>query len=206
MKGHFPIYIFAEKLDGVNFSTETFWEGKIKEGPNYKFHSKRGYQYICEATHLNKIPDKKYDFILSCHSLEHSANPLKVVEECKRVLKKGGYFILVLPDKENTFDRKRPFTTMSHLLKDYHCNTGEEDETHFEEVRRLFDFSMVDKSMEMSVWLDQMPNNINHRLLHHHVFNFELITEIFKFFSFEVIIQKSIKPFHLVTIARCLEK
>ena len=31
-KSAFPIYLYAKKIDGVNFSNNTLWEGKIDEG------------------------------------------------------------------------------------------------------------------------------------------------------------------------------
>ena len=34
LKSYFPVYLFAKRIDGVNFSTETVWEGKIEEGKN----------------------------------------------------------------------------------------------------------------------------------------------------------------------------
>jgi hypothetical protein len=38
IKGAMPVYLFAEKVDGVNFSNKTIWEGKIKEGENYNYY------------------------------------------------------------------------------------------------------------------------------------------------------------------------
>src|SRR3954447_9706230 len=58
LKGHFPVYLFANRVDGVNFSTETVWEGKISEGRNYNyFKNKKGYQYIQEASELTNLPE-----------------------------------------------------------------------------------------------------------------------------------------------------
>jgi hypothetical protein len=43
----FPIYVFASKVDGVSFSDDTVWEGKIFVGENYRyFQDKIDYQYI----------------------------------------------------------------------------------------------------------------------------------------------------------------
>ncbi len=51
LRGGLPIYIFADQVDGVNFSTETIWEGSIQQGKTYRYHSgKTGLQYITEAT------------------------------------------------------------------------------------------------------------------------------------------------------------
>ena len=117
-KGYFPIYPFAKRVDGINYSAETVWEGKIEEGPHYKYYDdKIGYQYIAEATGLSKIKNESYDFVLSCHSLEHVANVIKAIHEWHRVLKRSGELILVLPDKRFTFDHDRPYTTFQHLLE-----------------------------------------------------------------------------------------
>src|SRR5688572_25275355 len=125
VKGNFPVYLFANRIDGVNFNTETIWEGSIKEGGTYRFYKKEGYQYIREATDLQGIEDNKYDFVLSCHSLEHVANPLKALSEWQRVLKPGGLLVLVLPDKRYTFDINRTYTKMDHLVKDYEFEMNE---------------------------------------------------------------------------------
>src|ERR1035437_7922619 len=56
LKGYFPVYLFASKIDGVNFSNETVWEGTLKQGNNYNYYkNKFGYQYIAEATNLGFI-------------------------------------------------------------------------------------------------------------------------------------------------------
>src|SRR5215510_5372143 len=56
LKGYFPVYLFAGKIDGVNYSNNTSWEGKLTEGDNYHYHTKTGHQFIREATNLQDIP------------------------------------------------------------------------------------------------------------------------------------------------------
>ncbi|MGC4038023.1 MAG: class I SAM-dependent methyltransferase [Chitinophagaceae bacterium] len=202
VKSFFPVYLFADKIDGVNYSDETMWEGKIQEGNNYKFYNKTGHQFIREATDLSAIRSNSYDFILSCHSLEHVANPMKAVEEWRRVLKPRGLLVLVLPDKRNTFDYNRPYTTMKHLLEDYTVGIGEDDQTHIEEMINLHDFSRDNTSGSKDELLGLVRNNYVTRAVHHHVFNFELVNEMLKYFSFTIEHQQAVAPFHLVTIAR----
>ena len=202
VKSFFPVYLFAGEIDGVNYSNETMWEGKIQEGRNYKFYNKTGYQFIREATDLSAIADNSYDFILSCHSLEHVANPVKAVEEWRRVLKPGGLFVLVLPDKRNTFDFKRPYTTMQHLLEDYAAKMREDDQTHVEEMISLHDFSKDNTSGSKEELFSLIRNNFVTRAVHHHVFSFELVNDMLKYFSFTIEHQQAVAPFHLVTIAR----
>src|SRR3954463_13199512 len=111
LKGYFPIYAFAKRVDVVNYSTETVWEGSIASGYTYQYYkNKKGYQYIDEASELSNVKNSSYDFVLSSHSLEHVANPVKALLEWKRVLKPGGILILILPKKESTFDHKRDYT------------------------------------------------------------------------------------------------
>jgi len=74
-------------------------------------------QYICDATDLGMIPDESYDFLLSCNSLEHMANPLKAMGEWLRILKHGAYLLIIVPDKRYTFDHLRPITSFEHLLR-----------------------------------------------------------------------------------------
>jgi len=89
-----PIYKLAKKVDGCNFSTNTVWEGALKEGSNYTYQDNKeaGYQFICEGNNLEPIQNEFYDFLLSSHSLEHFANPLKALQEWLRILKKVGHW------------------------------------------------------------------------------------------------------------------
>jgi SAM-dependent methyltransferase len=138
IRGNFPIYLFADVIDGVNYSNETPWEGKISEGKTYKyFNNEQGHQFIREATDLHGIKDETYDFVLSCHSLEHLANPLKALKEWNRVLKPKGLLVIIVPDKRYTFDLNRSYTSMDHLVDDFNKNVGEDDTTHFEEILTL---------------------------------------------------------------------
>lgn len=78
-----------------------------------------GSQYIAYGNALTFIDDKSLDFVISSHCIEHLANPIGALLEWKRILSDNGLLILVIPDKERTFDHKRPVTTISHLIDDY---------------------------------------------------------------------------------------
>ena len=201
-KSAFPIYLYANKIDGVNFSNNTLWEGKIKEGNLYNYYkNKKGFQFIGEAAHLKDVNDASYDFVLSCHSLEHVANPIKALKDWSRVMKTKGRLVLVLPDKEFTFDNKRPVTTLAHLIEDYKNNTTEEDSTHFEEVIEMHDFKQ-DAFVQSKEDLIKRTNlNIENRAVHHHVFNLDLVKELLVYCDFEMVHQQTYPPFHLVSVA-----
>ncbi len=203
IRSYFPVYLFAKRIDGANFSNSTVWEGSIAEGENYFYYSdKKGFQYIAEATNLVKIESNQYDFILSCHSLEHTANPLKALKEWNRVLKSNGYLILVLPDKKFTFDAYRPVTTFEHLKEDFQKNIDETDDTHFEEVIRLHNIEKDAGVKTKHELIERTNNNYENRCLHHHVFDFELIKTMLSYAGFSVKYEEWIVPFNLVTVAK----
>lgn len=201
-RSYFPVYLFAKRIDGVNFSVNTVWEGELKEGDYYRyFKNKIGTQYIKEATDLNQIADERYDFVLSCHNLEHVANPIKALKEWKRVLKKEGSLVLVLPKKESTFDVNRPFTTFDHLLSDFKNDITEKDSTHFEEIARLHSVEKDTGVQNQAQLKHRLEENFINRCAHHHVFNFPTIKEMLEFSGFKVIWQEDVHNFHLLTFA-----
>ncbi len=190
---HLPIYAVIKSLDGCNFSNITVWEGSIEKGLNYNYYQdKKGYQYISEASDLKEIPSDKYDFLLASHCLEHCANTLKTVEEWLRTIKRGGCILLILPDKHFTFDHKRPVTSFEHLLQDYNNNVDESELTHLDEILALHDLSLDTPAGDLNNFRERSLKNIENRCLHHHVFNFELLHQIFNHFNIRVKLQKSI--------------
>src|SRR5579859_2378300 len=70
-----PAYASVSALDGVNFSHQTIWEGRIDEAKPYNYYkTKSGRQFIRDATQLDGIPSNGYQFLLSSNCLEHVAN------------------------------------------------------------------------------------------------------------------------------------
>jgi ubiquinone/menaquinone biosynthesis C-methylase UbiE len=202
-KNAFPVYLYAKKIDGVNFSNNTLWEGKIEAGNLYNYYkNKVGVQFIGEAAHLEEVPDHSYDFVLSCHSLEHVANPIKALKDWSRVMKTNGRLVLVLPNKEFTFDNKRPITKLSHLIEDFENHITEEDSTHFEEVISLHDFKLDAFVQSKEDLIKRTSLNIKNRAVHHHVFDLALIKELLLYCGFEMIHQQTYPPFHLVSVAQ----
>ena len=201
-----PIYKIIKELDGCNYSTNTIWEGQIIEGDNYEFYNnKKGHQYIYEASNLINIPNEKYEFIIASHCLEHCANTLKTVEEWLRVLKKGGIIMLILPQPDSTFDHKRKITNFNHLLEDYKSNIGENDLTHLEEILELHDLKRDNSAGSKENFKKRSLDNFNNRCLHHHVFDFKLLEDIFKFFNIQKINCKLIKPNHQIIIGKKID-
>lgn len=174
-----PIYKVAASIDGANFADTTMWEGELAEGRTFEFGSgKVGHQYIAEATDLGDVGDDAYDFVLSCHSLEHVANPLKAVTEWIRVVRPGGHILLVLPNKDANFDHRRPITTFEHLQSDYLGDIGEDDLTHLDEILTLHDLSRDRAAGTPDRFAARSRENVANRGLHHHVFDLSLLRQV----------------------------
>lgn len=196
--GYLPIYNVATNIDGVNFSNDTVWEGHLTEGSTYKYFNKTGYQFIAEGSKLDKIKNEVYDFVLSCNNLEHMANPLAAIFEWKRILKKDGALLLILPKKEANFDHKRPFTTIEHLISDYNNKTNEDDMTHLDEILKLHDLKRDPQAKSYNNFVARCNDNIRNRCMHHHVFNQNLLKEIMEFCSMEILKQYSSLTDHYI--------
>lgn len=61
------------------------------------------------------LNDKSTDFVISSHVIEHFWDPIKALKEWERVARK--YIFVICPHKDRTFDRDRPLTTVSELIK-----------------------------------------------------------------------------------------
>ncbi|OBJ02816.1 hypothetical protein A5660_21365 [Mycobacterium alsense] len=182
-----PVYQIVRGLDGVNFSTDTIWEGNIEPGGNFNYyHNKFGRQFISEASDLSQIPSDQYDFLLSSNCLEHVANPIKALKEWQRVIAVGGAFILVLPNKDSNFDHRRPVSKFEHLLDDFNRDTGEDDLTHLDEILMLHDLSMDPPAGDLEHFRQRSLKNFHNRTLHHHVFDVPLIEQVLEHVGFEI--------------------
>lgn len=199
-----PVYLEIGRLDNVNFSRSTIWEGTIEPGETFVFDPKRapGRQYILEATQLTEIGDGAYDVVLSSHTLEHSANPLLALAEWRRVLRPGATLVLVLPHKEGTFDHARPVTSLEHLEEDYRRGTAETDLTHLEEILQLHDLALDPPAGSAEEFAARSRQNATNRGLHHHVFSTALALATVDRAGFEVLAVEPMLPFHIVVVAR----
>jgi len=187
-KGFIPIYKVLKNLDGCNFSNSTIWEGNIKTETKYNYYKEgKGVQYISEATDLSSIEDSKYEFIISSNCLEHVANPLKAVKEWIRVIKEDGLILLILPNKKYCFDHNRNVTEFSHLLDDYKNNTKEDDLAHIDEILKFHDLKKDKTAGSFEEFKARSLDNLNNRALHQHIFDLDLLKQIYQYFELEIL-------------------
>ncbi len=202
--GELPLYRSLAGLDNCVFSLETIWEGKRIEGRTYIYHSKKanGFNFIREATDLYGIADQQYDFILSSHSLEHTANPIRALKEWIRVVKPGGALIVLLPDYRRTFDHRRKPTPIEHMLKDHQLGKDEKDLTHLEEILELHDLSRDLAAGTKDQFHQRSLKNFENRCLHHHVFDESNSRQLFEAAGLRVELVEVTKPLHIAILAR----
>ena len=183
-----PVYSVIQELDGVNYSNLTKWEGSISEGKTYRWYGAQvGKQYISECTDLGALDSASYEFLISSNCLEHTSNPLKALKEWLRVIRPRGLILLVLPKKDSNFDNKRPVTKFSHLISDEIQNMGEDDLTHLDEVLALHDLSKDINAGSYKVFQDTCRANLFNREMHHHVFDINLVLQIFSYLGVKMI-------------------
>lgn len=202
-RGLLPVYPIARRIDNCNFAAVTLWERDASEGHTFCFSPSKapGRQWVAEATNLGAVSNESYDFILSSHALEHTANPLKALTEWRRILKPAGALILVVPHKDGTFDHRRPVTTLDHLQEDYRENRGEDDLTHLSEVLALHDASR-DPSIHALSLTERMQRNLEFRSMHHHVFDTKLAMDMVEWADFNVRAVEPLLPNHIIVIAQ----
>lgn len=82
---------------------------------------------------LAPIADESFDVVIASHMLEHLANPLAAMAECRRVLRAGGRLVLILPDRTQTFDRGREPTTVAHVMSEYAAGVTVVSDDHVRE-------------------------------------------------------------------------
>lgn len=199
--GRIPVYPYAAKIDGLNFSAETLWAGELGEDKPYVYAGKAlGRQFIREASEFPDIQSSSYDFLLSSHVIEHLANPLRGLQEWRRVLRDDGILILVAPHFDATFDRRRPVTTIEHMLEDFRNDVGEDDATHIAEALELHDFERDPWVESREKFRERCENNASIRGVHHHVFDTETLVRLVDHANYRILTVELALPESIVIV------
>lgn len=200
--GLLPLYDQAGMVDNVNFSATTLWEHGLVDGEDFIYGGRTlGTQYLCEATCLKGIADSSYDVIVSSHTLEHLADPLRALREWLRVCKQGGHLVLVLPHRDGSFDRNRPLTALEHLLDDERRAVGEDDETHLQEVLTLHDLRRDPDAGTRWRFERTLAENARNRGMHHHVFGSALAVDAVAAGGWTPLAVEARRPYDIVVLA-----
>jgi SAM-dependent methyltransferase len=201
--GILPLYPHLARLDDCDFAGETIWHGDAADGTPFPYDADRepGTRLVRDATALEGIADSSYDVLLSSHTLEHVANPLRALAEWKRVIRESGHLVLVLPHLQNTFDHLRPVTTLQHLEDDLAGSTPEDDDTHLAEFVELCDLTRVPERLSRQAFELRTRNHVQNRTLHHHVFDTDLVVRLLDRAEFHLVSIETALPFHIVAVA-----
>jgi SAM-dependent methyltransferase len=206
-QGCLPIYSVVESVDNCLFSEQTIWTGKVDDGRGFQYHpaKKAGLQFLFDGTDLQRIPNATYEGVLASHCLEHVANPLRALDEWKRVLTSDGFLLLLLPHKDGTFDWRRPTTKLEHMIQDYERNVGEDDLTHLPEILEFHDLEKDPAAGSREQFKQRCLDNKRTRAMHHHVFDTRTAAALLDHAGFQFIRVAAIKPFHIIILAQKCE-
>ncbi|MBX7122552.1 MAG: class I SAM-dependent methyltransferase [Opitutaceae bacterium] len=195
-----PIYPLVKRIDNVNFASTTAWESDLHNEGAFSFHPTKspGRQFLREATHLQGFAAESYDFLLSSHCLEHLANPLAALREWNRVIRPGGHLVLIVPNREYTFDHRRPVTLFAHLQSDFEANMREDDLTHLKEILEFHNLRRDPGAGTPEEFHARSLQNRENRCLHHHVFDLDLLDAALKDTGWRTLYLEKVPPLHLL--------
>jgi ubiquinone/menaquinone biosynthesis C-methylase UbiE len=194
-----PVYDRARQIDNCNFSSRTIWDANARRPKSgFAFNN----EYVGEASDLSQIKDGTYDFLLASHVLEHLANPLRALEEWRRVLAPAGAMLVIVPDRRGTFDHRRAPTGFEHLESDYRENRSEQDLTHLDEILALHDLGLDPGAGSPPQFRERCLNNATVRAMHHHVFIPEVLVRMFSRMQMRVLSVAIERPAHLIAFAQ----
>lgn len=202
--GLFPVYPVVLSLDNCNYQSSTVWNVGDEQTNEFRFDPQKqsGRQFIVEATSVSALASHTYDFVLSSHMLEHTANPILALSEWMRLLKPQGALLLILPNPKHTFDHRRPVTTLEHLIGDFESGVTEEDLTHLPEILALHDFQRDPDASDPKGFELRGNRNPENRCLHHHVFDSQLATELVRHVGLKVCAVQEIAPHHIFLLGQ----
>lgn len=65
------------------------------------------------------VVERQFDVVLSCHSVEHTTDLVKHLGDVQALLRPGGAYALIVPDRRFCFDALLPESTIADVLEAY---------------------------------------------------------------------------------------
>ena len=103
---------------------------------------------------LRAFADGSFDGVVASHMIEHLANPVAALVEFWRVLRPGGRLVLLVPDRDHTFDAGRAPTPLAHVLDEHRRGVTSVDEAHIREFCAALYAGPVIHPPEVRDWHD----------------------------------------------------
>jgi SAM-dependent methyltransferase len=119
----------------VRYADRSVEGGRDKNWPELAGHPygpSADFNINLDVDGLAAIPDDSLDAVIACHVIEHLANPVAALREFERVLRPQGRLVLVVPDRNLTFDSVRQPTPLAYVLAKFHQGAPRVDD---EEIR-----------------------------------------------------------------------
>jgi SAM-dependent methyltransferase len=132
-----------------------------------------------EKCFLENFSDEKFDLLITSHTLEHFANPLKALSLWKKCLVRGGLVVNIVPNKLHCWDRNREYTTFEHILSDFENNTMEDDMTHLHESSCMIE--------SRPSYYSDVGNKNESRVIHHHVYSTDVLAKCHEYCGFKTL-------------------
>jgi len=186
-------------LDGGNIFDNNVFQKNLNN--KFIYNNKVGTQYNIDCVNVDKI-EKKYDFILTSHVIEHIANPIKVIKKWSNLLNDDGYIFCIIPDYRYCFDKDREETTIDHLIEDFMNSVDEKDDNHFYDNLNNKNHPWRNNPN----WKELCLNNIDTRVMHHHTFTEHTVKKMFEYCGYDVIENIFIEPYQIINLSKKTKK
>jgi SAM-dependent methyltransferase len=72
--------------------------------------------YVSDRGDLSVITEEKFDSVLSSHCIEHQPNLIRHLNQVFEILRPGGKYFVIVPDKRFIFDHYLPLTRVSDVI------------------------------------------------------------------------------------------
>jgi len=95
---------------------------KYRDDPNIDITAIEEVDWVWEGGPYSNIPGipADFDFIVSCHSIEHSSDLVQFLADLSALLSPQGLLFLVVPSRERMFDYYRPLSTLGDVIMGHH--------------------------------------------------------------------------------------
>ena len=130
---------------------------------------------IDDGETLASVEVASQDFIIANHFFEHCQDPIKTLNTLLSKLCPGGIIYMAIPNKDYTFDIKRPVTSYQHILTDHEQGPEHTKKAHFEEWTQLV--VGISNSSEAAVHTQRLMDE--DYSIHFHVWDQPALTALF---------------------------
>ena len=75
--------------------------------------------FVSPTGRLEVVPDRSFDVVFSSHCIEHQPDLVRHLSDIERVLRPGGAYFLIVPDKRYCFDQSLDCSDLDQIIAAY---------------------------------------------------------------------------------------